>query len=201
MKGSDERMSAETIVNKIKSDAQQKVKEIKKEAKRKRELIIEDATEEAKTKANEIKEKGKQQAELKKKIMISQAHQQAKRNEMNAKEDIIETCFKKAIDHLANIDETSYKKLVKQLIKQGKKELSGNKSTLKISNDFDKHLASEMNIEVTGETGASGGVIFQSEQGTITIDNTFEGILKREKQRIRVKVGQLLFKEENNFEK
>lgn len=198
MKGSDERMSAETIINKIKSDAQQKVNKIKEEAKRKREIITKDAIEKANTEVKEIKEKGKQQAELKKKIMISQAHQLAKRNEMNAKEDIIETCFKKAIDHLAKMDETSYKKLVKQLIKQGKKEIPGNKSTLKISNDVDKQLASEMNIEVTGETGASGGVILQSEQGTITIDNTFEGILKREKQRIRVTVGQLLFKEEND---
>lgn len=198
MKGSDERMSAETIINKIKSDAQQKVNKIKEEAKRKREIITKDAIEKANTEVKEIKEKGKQQAELKKKIMISQAHQLAKRNEMNAKEDIIETCFKKAIDHLAKMDETSYKKLVKQLIKQGKKEIPGNKSTLKISNDLDKQLASEMNIEVTGETGASGGVILQSEQGTITIDNTFEGILKREKQRIRVTVGQLLFKEEND---
>ena len=54
-----------------------------------------------------------------------------------------------------------------------------------------------MGIKVSGETGATGGVILQSEHGTVTIDNTFEGILKREKQRIRVKVGQLLFIEHN----
>lgn len=189
-------MSAETIVNKIKSDAEQKVKEIRKEAQTEAETIKNEAMKHAKKLAEEILEKGNQQVDNKKKILISQAHQKAKRNEMNAKEEIIETCFTKAIDGLTQLDEHSYKNLVEQLISQGKKQIPES-CTVKISNDFDKHIAEKMGITVSGETGATGGVILQSEHGTITIDNTFEGILKREKQRIRVKVGQLLFSEHN----
>ena len=39
----------------------------------------------------------------------------------------------------------------------------------------------------------SGGVIIISDDGKIKLDNTFEGILKRRKEQIRLKVGKLLF--------
>mgnify|MGYP006273241137 CR=1 FL=1 len=185
-------MTAETIVHKIKTDAENKAKEITSEAEQQAQQIKNNATENAKKQADEIIEKGKQQAENRKKILISQAHQNAKRNEMNAKEDIIETCFSNALDQLSNMDEHSYKKIVKQLIEQGRKQIPGN-CTLQISKDVDKQIAEELNIPVSGKISASGGIILQSEKGTITIDNTFEGILKREKQRIRVEVGKLLF--------
>jgi len=46
---------------------------------------------------------------------------------------------------------------------------------------------------VKGSIDASGGFRLISEKGTITIDNTFEGILTRKKQEIRVHVGNILF--------
>lgn len=192
-------MSAETIINKIKSDAEQKGEEIKKEAEKKAQSIKVEATNNAKKQADEIREKGKEQAENKKKIMISQAHQNTKRNEMNAKEEIIETCFSNAIKHLTDMDDAAYHKLVKQLIEHGKKQISGS-CTVRISNDRDKKIAEKLDIPITGKTEATGGIILQSKDGTITIDNTFEGILKREKQRIRVKVGKLLFEEKHQNE-
>jgi V/A-type H+/Na+-transporting ATPase subunit E len=195
VKGTDEPMSAETIVNKIKSDAEQKGVEIKKEAEKQAQTIKEEATNNAKKHADEILEKGKEQAENKKKIMISQAHQNAKRNEMNAKEEIIESCFTNAIERLAKMDDVSYNKLVKQLIEHGKKQISGS-CTVRVSSERDKKISEKLGIPVTGKTDATGGIILQSKDGTITIDNTFEGILKREKQEIRVKVGKLLFNEQ-----
>ena len=50
-----------------------------------------------------------------------------------------------------------------------------------------------MGLKVTGAVEASGGVILKSSDGGITLDNTFEGILKRKKNEIRIKVGKLLF--------
>ena len=191
-KGTDEHMSAETIIKKIKSDAEEKAKEIKKEAEQEADNIKNEATKKAKKQSDDIIEKGKQQAENRKKILISQAHQNAKRKEMNAKEDIINTCFSKALKHLENVDENEYTTLIKQLIKQGRKQIPG-ECTLKISREADKTIAKQLSIPVSGKISATGGVVLVSKNGTITIDNTFEGILKREKDRIRVKVGKLLF--------
>ena len=185
-------MTAETIINKIKTDAKQKASKIKKEADQQADYIKKEATKEAKNQAQEIIEKGKQQAENRKKILISQAHQNTKRNEMNAKEKLIETCFQQAIDQLGSIDEQTYKKIVKQLIIQGKKQIPGS-CHIKISRDIDEQIAKDLDVNVTGTIDATGGIVLLSENGAITIDNTFDGILKREKQGIRVKVGTLLF--------
>jgi len=185
-------MTAETIINKIKTDAEKKAQDIKKEAEQKANTIKQDATKQATQHAKNIIEKGKQHAENRKKIMISQAHQNAKRKEMNAKEDLIETCFQQAIDQLGNLDDNTYKNMVKKLILQGKKQIHG-ECNIKISRDIDEHIAKEIGVSITGKTEATGGIILSSKDGTITIDNTFEGILKREKQDIRVKIGNLLF--------
>ncbi|MBS3749058.1 MAG: hypothetical protein KGY65_03605 [Candidatus Thermoplasmatota archaeon] len=185
-------MTAETIINKIKTDAEKKAQDIKKEAEQKAKTIKQDATKKAKQHAQNMIDKGKQHAENRKKIMISQAHQNAKRKEMNAKENLIETCFQQAIDQLGNLDDNTYKNTVKQLMLQGKKQISG-ECNIKISRDLDEHIAKEIGVSITGKTEATGGIILSSKNGAITIDNTFEGILKREKQDIRVKIGNLLF--------
>ena len=54
-------------------------------------------------------------------------------------------------------------------------------------------IAKKQKIPVKGTIEASGGFQLISTNETITIDNTFEGILKRKKQDIRVKVGNMLF--------
>jgi len=40
---------------------------------------------------------------------------------------------------------------------------------------------------------AIGGIILHSADGRITVDNTFEGLLNRKKDEIRIHVGKLLF--------
>ena len=185
-------MTAENIIQKIKTDAEQQANTIRAKAEQQATKITTDATTQAKKRAQEVYNNGIQQADNQKKILISQAHQQAKRKEMNAKEDIINTCFDNALDRLTNLDENEYKQLVKHFIEQGKKQIPG-KFSMRTSNDIDEQIAKERNISVTGETNAAGGIILVSENESITVDYTFEGILKRERQRIRVMVGKLLF--------
>ena len=51
----------------------------------------------------------------------------------------------------------------------------------------------EYDLEIIGKTDAAGGIILKSADGRVTLDYTLDGILKRDKQRIRIKVGKLLF--------
>jgi vacuolar-type H+-ATPase subunit E/Vma4 len=62
-----------------------------------------------------------------------------------------------------------------------------------VSKDEDKEIAKNLGLKVTGNVDASGGIILKSGDGQITLDNTFDGILERKKDRIRIKVGKLLF--------
>jgi len=62
-----------------------------------------------------------------------------------------------------------------------------------VSKDEDKEIAKNLGLKVTGNVDASGGIILKSGDKQITLDNTFDGILKRKKDIIRIKVGKLLF--------
>ncbi|MDH7517626.1 MAG: V-type ATP synthase subunit E [Candidatus Thermoplasmatota archaeon] len=185
-------MSAEKIIQQIIKDSEKEIKQIQTEAKKQATTIINTAKKEAQLEAEKIISDGKKQIENTKKIMISKAHQETKRDIMNTKEKIIEDCFTKAQQKLLALKEDEYNRIVHRLISEGCKKIGGQCNVI-ISKDADKKIAENMGLKVIGNIESTGGVILKSNDGKITLDNTFDGILKREKDKIRVKVGKLLF--------
>ncbi len=188
-------MSAEKIIQQIKNDSQKEQKDILKEAENQKKQIMQNAKNDAEIKSEKIINEGKKQGDNQEKILISKANQDSKREIMKAKEEIIEECFIKAQEKLSNINETRYKKTIEKLIKNGQKTI-GQKCKVKISKEIDEQIAKKLDIEVIGKIDASGGILILSNDGKITLDNTFEGIIAREKDKIRIKVGKLLFSEQ-----
>jgi len=185
-------MAAEKIIQQIQKDAQKEAKKLVDESKKEAKTIIDNAKASAELEAKKIIADGKTKSENLKKIMISQANQDAKRQEMNAREKIMDECFVKAHHGLSTLKEEEYKKIVTKLIQQGSKKLGKSCSVL-VSRDYDKQIAKNLGLKIDGTVEASGGVIVKSCDGRIILDNTFDGILKREKDKIRIKVGKLLF--------
>lgn len=185
-------MTAEKIIEHIQKDAEKERKQVLKEAKQQADEIIAHAKKEAKAQANRILDEGKTQAENTKKILLSQAHQEAKRKILQAKENIIDECFTKAHHNLSILDEKRYRAIVKKRFIEGKQKL-GDHSKVFVSRANDRQLAKELGLHVEGTIEKTGGVVLQSADGNIILDYTFDGILKREKDKLRVKVGRLLF--------
>ncbi len=187
-------MSAEKIIEQIKKDSEKEIKKIQKEAETKAEEIINKAKKVAEEQSKKIEENGKKEAENNKKILISKAHQNASRKIMNAKEEVISKCFTDAKEKLSKIKEKEYQKIVETLMKKGSEKISG-KTIVYISKESDKKIAEKLKLEVAGKIQSIGGIILSSKDSKVTIDNTFEGILKREQSDIRNKVGKMLFSE------
>jgi vacuolar-type H+-ATPase subunit E/Vma4 len=188
-------MSAEIIIAQIKKDAQREIQKINKDAEQQIKNILLGAKETATYEAQKILENGTKEAEIHKKILISKELQIQKRAFMNARENIIDECFVKAQHELSVLPEHAYTELVTTLMKEGCSKL-GTKCSVLISREFDKSIAQKFNIPVSGHIEAAGGIIFKSHDGQITLDNTFDGILKREKETIRNIVGKLLFSDQ-----
>jgi vacuolar-type H+-ATPase subunit E/Vma4 len=187
-------MSAEQIIARIKHDADQEVQQIKNEAKQEAEAIKQRIIEEAEQEASDLIEQGKKNSENKRRIILSKAHKQAKDEIMNAKEDIISDCFTTAKERLVDLSDTEYKTLIDTLITQAKTQIPGT-AQVYVSSDRDKPIVKNHDLKILGSINAIGGIILVSEDQQVTIDNTFEGILKREQNAIRIKVGNILFKE------
>jgi len=185
-------MTAEKIIEQIKKDSEKEIKQILKAAEKQAESIINTAKKDAQMESEKILSNGKKQSENIKKILVSKANQDAKREIMKAREKIIEECFTKAHHKLSTLDEEEYKKIVNKLIKDGCKKL-GEQCTIAVSRGIDRKIAESMGLKVMGTIEVSGGIVFRSSDGRVTLDNTFDGILRREKDKIRIKVGKLLF--------
>ncbi len=185
-------MTAEKIIVQIKKDSENEIKQIIKNAAEQAKNIISNAKKEAELEAKKILLDGEQKSENIKKILISKANQDIKRETMNAREKIIENCFTKAHHELSIMKGNNYENIVKKLIKDGRKKLGG-KCSLLISRAADKTIAQDMGISIDGRIETSGGIILKSVDGKVTLDHTFDGILKREKDKIRRKVGRILF--------
>jgi V/A-type H+-transporting ATPase subunit E len=187
-------MTAEKIIQQINKDSEKEIKQILNEAKKQACEIIDNAKREAEQESNKILSEGKKQGENISKILISKAGQDAKKEMMNAREKIIKECFIKAHHSLSTLNKEQYRTLVTKLIKNGAKKL-GEQCKILVSRDIDKEIAKDMGLKITGTVETSGGVVLKSADGKIILDHTFDGILERKRNEIRIKVGMLLFPE------
>ena len=185
-------MTAEKIIEQIKEDSQKEIEQILKDAKKQATHILKEAKKEAEQESDKILSDGTRQSENIKKILISKARQDAKRDVMNTRETIIDECFTEAHHRLSILKGNDYEKMVKKFIEDGQKKL-GRNCTVLITRDTDKKIVEDLEINIAGTVESSGGVVLKSADGKITLDHTFNGILKREKDKIRIKVGKLLF--------
>lgn len=185
-------MTAEKIIERIKRDSEKEIKQILKEAEKQVSSIFNEAKKEANQESEKILSNGKKQCENIKKIIISKANQDAKREIMKAQEKLIDECFTKAHHKLSTLDRAKYKKIATKLMEEGCRKLGGRCNILG-SRDIDKEIARNKGLKVIGIVETAGGIIIKSNDGRITLDLTFDGILKRKKDEIRRKVGTLLF--------
>jgi vacuolar-type H+-ATPase subunit E/Vma4 len=185
-------MSAEKIIQQIKKDSDKEIKTILKKAETQAKEIIDSAIIEAEIEGKKIVSNGNIQSENIKRVLVSKANQDYKKEIMIAKEKIIDECFTKAHHKLSILKGQEYEKIVRKLIKNGYNKL-GSKCSALISRDIDEKIAKEYNVSVSGKVESSGGVILKSGDERVILNHTFDGILKREKDRIRIKVGKILF--------
>jgi len=185
-------MSAEKIIEQIKKDSEKEIKQILNDANNKAKEIINSAKKEAESEAKKILTNAIKESKNLKKILISKANQDIKREIMNTNEEIIEECFIKARHELSILKVERYKELVSKFVNSGKKKL-GEDCQVRVSREIDKNIVENYGLKVAGNIESSGGILLISEDKKITLDYTFEGIIRREKDKIRIKVGKLLF--------
>ena len=185
-------MSSENLIKRIEEESAQEIKQIQQQAKKQAHEIIKEAQAAAKLKADHLLEQGKQHSDNVQKILISKAHQDVNRKLMNVKEAIIEECFQQAHTKLAELKTAEYRNIASVLLKQGSQRLQ-NPGSVIVSRNEDKDIAKKHALTVAGTQQTIGGMIIQSKDGKLTIDNTFEGILQRKKHEIRTEVGKILF--------
>jgi V/A-type H+-transporting ATPase subunit E len=170
-------MSVEKIINQIEIDTDKEVKKILNEAKKQAEIIMKNEQKKAEIQSEIIISNGVKKSDSIKQIIISKENQLAKKSITKTKEKIIEKCFTDAFN--------KFKNCINKI---------GNDCSVKISKEIDKKITKKFGLKLIGQVNSIGGIILISNDGKVTLDYTIEGIIKREKDRIRIKIGKILFK-------
>ncbi|HEC81443.1 MAG TPA: hypothetical protein ENI42_03335 [Thermoplasmatales archaeon] len=186
-------MSLDKLIAQIEEDANQEIDRIIGEAKEEVRRKLEETGRKAKEEALLLKQHAEKEFENMKRSELSKVRQEVRRRVLERKEDIINECFRKALERFKNLSGKEYIDFVKPLVEKSVKEITG-ECVIVPSRDEDVRLAKELGVPLAREkVNAVGGVVVKSKDGRVSVDNTFEGILKRKEKEIRVRLGTMLF--------
>lgn len=184
------------IIERIKKESEAKVKEIMDNANNEAENIRKRNEKETRKIVEKIEQEYEKGAVVIRNTIISGAKIESKRIQLYAREDIINECFRRSEKKLANMEGKEYEKFLNRSIREGFDVVGKNAVAGSAEKDSGivKKIASVLNIAVD-EKGFStaGGVVIKSKDGKIRVDNTFEGILSRNKDVLRKDVAEILF--------
>ncbi|MBU3902184.1 MAG: V-type ATP synthase subunit E [Candidatus Thermoplasmatota archaeon] len=186
------------IIERIKKESDAKVKEIMDNANNEAENIRKRNEKETGKMIEKIRQAYENDAETVKNTILSGAKIESKRIQLQVREDIINECFIRAEKNLANMDGGVYEKFLDRIIREGVDVVGENTVMRCAEKDITvvKKIASSLNAGIDKNfLNTTRGVIIESKDGKIRVDNTFDGILSRNKESVRKEVAEILFGE------
>ena len=200
-------MGIKEIKQKILDDANEGAKKIIEEAEEKAKPIVDEARDEAKQIKKEFKEKAVSEAEAKKKRILALARLEARKNILSARHDMTEGAFVEAVNKLCGLADKEYRSIIKEMflsvdMPDGNVEviLSPNDKK-RISHDFLKDVEKELamkgkKVKLTLSDDArdiSGGFVLR--KGRVEFNNSFEAVIKMQRDVTESEVARILFGE------
>jgi V/A-type H+-transporting ATPase subunit E len=184
------------IIEKIKNESEATIKEILDSANNEVKSIRKRDEKETRKMVEKIEQEYEKEAVVIRNTIISGAKIESKRIQLYAREDIINECFRRSEKKLANMEGKEYEKFLNRSIREGFDVVGKNAVAGSAEKDSGivKKIASVLNIAVDEKgLATAGGVVIKSKDGKIRVDNTFEGILSRNKDVLRKDVAEILF--------
>jgi V/A-type H+-transporting ATPase subunit E len=199
---------AELIIQEINREAEQKIQYILSEAQSEAEKIKEEARKRAESKAEWILRKANTQAEIEKQRIIANAKLEVRKKRLQKQEELIREVITALKDRLAELPDDEYFDILVDLGAEAVKEMGvdtvvmrSNERTLELLksrlNDFKKAVAAKTGVKIKVRRGKPintiGGLVVESIDGSVRVDNTFEARIERFEGELRAAVAKALF--------
>jgi V/A-type H+-transporting ATPase subunit E len=187
-------MTIENIIKKIEEETQAEVNKILQEANSNVTSLQQEANKTLSDKLNHIKNEGDKRITIMRNIHLSEARRVSRRTTLRAKEDLIDECFRQAREKLKELTGEEYKTVIVRLINDSL-PLINNKGSVTLTREEDRSILTQFpNLTINSKViPGLGGLLLESADGKIVVDNTFEAILERQKEDIRTEVANILF--------
>ncbi len=199
---------AERIIQEINREAEQKIQYTLKKAQEEAEKIKGEAKKRAEARAEWILRKAQTQAEIERQRIVAGAKLEVRKKRLEVQEELIQKVINALHERLSQLPDGEYFSMLIDLTSEAVNELKtprvvilSNERTLRLLDDrrdeFVEALAGKtgrtVELQLGEPVGTIGGVIVESEDGSVRVDNTFEARMERFESDLRARIAKSLF--------
>ncbi len=175
-------MSLDNVVSDIRDEANARAEEIRQEGERRAEEIVEAAETDAEELLDAREEAVERQIEQEREQAVSGAKLQAKQERLEARRDVLEDVRERAEAELRDLSGEKRETLTRALLDGAASEFEGDESVAVYGRADDAELLEDLvadydGFEYGGEHDCLGGVVVDSTDSRVRVNNTFDSIL------------------------
>lgn len=181
-------MALDAVVEDILATTKSKVAEINAETEQEVARILNEARERAAEIKSEKMGEADSAVEALERRVISSARLEVKRAELNVRKDLMEETRSKLVEAVSKLPEKENENLIKEIVKQY------NLKEMKVkSGKRDKTFVSSLAPHFAGTVDTAGGVVIESEDGSMSYDHTYETLASEAFSKSMKDVSKILF--------
>ena len=176
-------MSLDTVVEDIRNEARERAKEIEAEGEARAEEIISEAEADAEEILAEQKRQTEQTIAQEREQKLSSAKLEAKQKRLEARRDVLQDVRSSVEDRIVNLDDDDREALTRELLDAAAEEFEDGDTVRVYGAAQDDELLTDVvadyaGYEYAGEYDCLGGVVVESEQSRLRVNNTFDSVLE-----------------------
>ncbi|ADQ68400.1 V-type ATP synthase subunit E [Halogeometricum borinquense DSM 11551] len=176
-------MSLDNVVEDIRDEARARAEEIREDGEQRAEEIIEEAETDAEELLESRKTDVERQVEQEREQALSSAKLEAKQKRLEARRDVLEDVRGQVEEELAALSGDRRETLTRSLLDEAADEFDDDADVVVYGRESDQSLIEDILEEHDGyEFGGTyeclGGVVVESQQSRVRVNNTFDSVLE-----------------------
>ena len=176
-------MSLDTVVEDIREEAHARAEDIRAEGEARAEEIESAAEEDAEEIRAEAEQDVEREIEQLREQRLSSAKLEAKQKRLEARRDVLSDVREAVEEELASLEGDSREDLTRDLLEAASEEFDEGDDVNVYGRDDDRELIESIledydGYEYAGEYDCLGGVVVESDQSRVRVNNTFDSVLE-----------------------
>ncbi|WP_247002667.1 V-type ATP synthase subunit E [Halosolutus gelatinilyticus] len=176
-------MSLDTVVEDIRDEAHARAEDIRAEGETRAEEIVSAAEEDAEEIVAEAEQEAEREIEQLREQRLSSAKLEAKQKRLEARRDVLGDVREQVEDELAALGGDTREDLTRDLLDAASDEFDAGDDVSVYGRTGDEELLESIladynGYEYAGEYDCLGGVVVESEQSRVRVNNTFDSVLE-----------------------
>jgi V/A-type H+-transporting ATPase subunit E len=176
-------MSLDTVVEDIRNEARERAKEIRSEGDERADQIVSEAEADAEEILAEQERETEQTIAQEREQKLSSAKLEAKQKRLEARRDVLQDVRATVEERIATLEGDDREELTRELLDDAAEEFDDGDAVRVYGKPEDDELLTDVvgdydGYEYAGEYDCLGGVVVESEQSRLRVNNTFDSVLE-----------------------